>query len=118
VKIPKFEVRKAVIFILAVNIIQIGMLIMMLVFSFFYPGAVTFIPGAGSLVFPIVITITSLINSFFSVRGIYLLLHRESQYDKIKETLSRVENLNNSLRAQRHDFLNHLQVVYGLMEMA
>jgi sensor histidine kinase regulating citrate/malate metabolism len=28
-----------------------------------------------------------------------------------------VESLNHSLRAQRHDFLNHLQVVYGLMEM-
>lgn len=117
-KIPKFEVRKAVIFILTVNIIQIGMLIMTLVFSIFYPGAAPFILGAGSLVFLIVITITSLVNSFFSVRGIYMLLHNESQNHQIRETLSRVENLNNSLRAQRHDFLNHLQVVYGLMEMA
>jgi len=28
-----------------------------------------------------------------------------------------IELLNNDLRAQRHDFLNHLQVTYGLMEL-
>lgn len=28
-----------------------------------------------------------------------------------------IELLNNDLRAQRHDFLNHLQVIYGLFEL-
>lgn len=35
----------------------------------------------------------------------------------LEKTIGDVENLNNTLRAQRHDFLNHLQTVYGLMEM-
>lgn len=39
------------------------------------------------------------------------------QMDDMDATISAMEGLNNTLRAQRHDFLNHLQVVYSLMEM-
>ncbi|MBQ8161590.1 MAG: Spo0B domain-containing protein [Clostridia bacterium] len=37
--------------------------------------------------------------------------------DDMDATILDMEELNNTLRAQRHDFLNHLQVVYSLMEM-
>ena len=37
--------------------------------------------------------------------------------DMVKETLSEVNRLNTTLRAQRHDFMNHLQVVYSLVEL-
>ena len=40
-----------------------------------------------------------------------------SQLDAMDDTIDAMEKLNNTLRAQRHDFLNHLQVVYSLMEM-
>lgn len=39
------------------------------------------------------------------------------QLDDMDDTIEAMEQLNNTLRAQRHDFLNHLQVVYSLMEM-
>ena len=39
------------------------------------------------------------------------------QYEDLQESYLRVESLNTELRAQRHDYLNHLQVVYGLMEL-
>ena len=39
------------------------------------------------------------------------------QYEALRESFRRVEHLNTELRAQRHDYLNHLQVVYGLMEL-
>lgn len=35
----------------------------------------------------------------------------------LNETVRQMNELNIALRAQRHDFLNHLQVVYSLMEM-
>ena len=35
----------------------------------------------------------------------------------IEDALRQLEGLNGTLRAQRHDFMNHLQVVYSLMEM-
>ena len=37
--------------------------------------------------------------------------------DSLDETVQAMTDQNHALRAQRHDFLNHLQVVYGLMEM-
>lgn len=39
------------------------------------------------------------------------------QVESMDDTIEAMEELNNTLRAQRHDFLNHLQVVYSLMEM-
>ncbi len=39
------------------------------------------------------------------------------QLTGLDETVSQMTELNHALRAQRHDFLNHLQVVYSLMEM-
>ena len=35
----------------------------------------------------------------------------------LDETVNQMTDLNHALRAQRHDFLNHLQVVYSLIEM-
>jgi two-component system, LytTR family, sensor histidine kinase AgrC len=37
--------------------------------------------------------------------------------EALEQTNTQMDTLNHTLRAQRHDFLNHLQVVYSLMEM-
>ena len=36
---------------------------------------------------------------------------------QLQESISNLELLNYELRAARHDYLNHLQVVYGLLEL-
>ena len=41
----------------------------------------------------------------------------KQHYESLKESYTNVEKLNSELRSQRHDYLNHLQVVYGLMEL-
>ena len=38
-------------------------------------------------------------------------------YDILEESYRNLEQLNSTLRAQRHDYLNHLQVVYGMLEL-
>lgn len=35
----------------------------------------------------------------------------------VDETINNLEELNTKLRAQRHDYLNHMQIVYGLLEL-
>ncbi len=35
----------------------------------------------------------------------------------LTETVDQMSHFNDTLRAQRHDFLNHIQIVYSLMEM-
>lgn len=41
----------------------------------------------------------------------------KQHYQDLRESCENLEKLNSTLRAQRHDYLNHLQVVYGLMEL-
>lgn len=51
------------------------------------------------------------------IRQARQLLQTDRQNRDLRETLAQVGQLNHTLKAQRHDFLNHLQVVYGLIEM-
>ena len=46
-----------------------------------------------------------------------MLIRLKSNYDALLESYQNMEALNSTLRAQRHDYLNHLQVVYGMMEL-
>lgn len=41
----------------------------------------------------------------------------KQHYHTLQESYQNLEKLNSELRTQRHDYLNHLQVVYGLMEL-
>lgn len=40
-----------------------------------------------------------------------------TSYEALKKSFEEMEEMNTTLRAQRHDQMNHLQVVYGLLEM-
>lgn len=42
----------------------------------------------------------------------------QKQAEMLQEAYRQLESLNVTLRAQRHDFMNHLQVVYSLIEMS
>jgi len=46
-----------------------------------------------------------------------MFLRLKKNYDALLESYHNLEELNATLRAQRHDYLNHLQVVYGMMEL-
>jgi len=46
---------------------------------------------------------------------IYTLGNKDDAY--LLRSIRELENFNTALRAQRHDYLNHFQVVYGLMEL-
>lgn len=56
-----------------------------------------------------------LFNSFITILGLYF----AGKYKNVNmvESIHDLEELNTTLRAQRHDYLNHIQVVYGLLEL-
>lgn len=56
-----------------------------------------------------------LLISLIIMAGLYIAW--KSNDNQYEETLRNLESLNTTLRAQRHDYLNHFQVVYGLMEL-
>ena len=50
---------------------------------------------------------------------VVLVLHKKQQLQlmQLQESIQNLEQLNFELRAARHDYLNHMQVVYGLLEL-
>lgn len=50
-----------------------------------------------------------------TIGGLYLAM-KNKDHD-LEDSLHNLEQLNAKLRAQRHDYLNHFQVIYGLMEL-
>lgn len=56
-----------------------------------------------------------LFSCFITIFGLY----SASRYknDNLEDSLKNLEELNTRLRTQRHDYLNHFQVIYGLMEL-
>ena len=56
-------------------------------------------------------------GAFLDIREALITRRRLHFIEDLEQTNVQMDTLNHTLRAQRHDFLNHLQVVYSLMEM-
>jgi sensor histidine kinase regulating citrate/malate metabolism len=118
----KLNIRKTVITVVALNLIQIGA-IASFIFYRAYHNSAKRIPGWGiesgdvGLLLGVVL-LAIMVNSIIAIRDAVILMQADAQSAMLKESLAQVEGLNNTLRAQRHDFLNHLQVVFGLMELS
>jgi len=113
------NVNKTIISIIVLNIIHLIVLIGVLLYTtfsnIFSNLALSF--HITYLFFYTVIFITLFINSYINIKNAIALSNATSQYESFKTSLNHLENLNKTLRVQRHDFMNHLQVVYSLMEM-
>lgn len=64
------------------------------------------------ILFVVVMMICSSALSIFVLYAFY-----QKQNNNLEESMKNLEELNTKLRAQRHDYLNHMQVIYGLMEL-
>ncbi|MBH1939636.1 Spo0B domain-containing protein [Mobilitalea sibirica] len=56
-----------------------------------------------------------LMSSLITVLGLYMA--GKFKDASMRESIQNLEDLNTKLRAQRHDYLNHFQIIYGLMEL-
>lgn len=113
-KMENVNIHKTAMTVFALNIIEIIMLIGIIVFN-----SLTSSRGKinNNQILIYVVVIIVIINSFITLSHVYSISGNLSDFHMLEDTLSRLEALNTSLRAQRHDFMNHLQVVYSLMEM-
>ena len=118
-KLPKpvrnVSVRKATNYAIVINALQIALILVMLL-------AIIFIPEI-SASYKLLLTLTiiaALVIVWGAVVDIREALNTRRliiQLDDMDDTIDAMGQFNNTLRAQRHDFLNHLQVVYSLIEM-
>ena len=56
-----------------------------------------------------------LVSSLLTLYALYV--SSRNQEKSYRESMENLEELNRRLREQRHDYLNHFQVIYGLLEL-
>lgn len=114
----KLDVNKTIITIVALSLIQVSTIIAVLMYNYLHQNEFNLQQKLynGEFIIYFIIFI-GIINSFFTVKDIQYLNGSNYEYNTLKDTLEQLEDLNITLRGQRHDFMNHLQVVYSLMEM-
>ena len=109
------DVRKAAVFAMVINALQIVMMGVILCLLFFGQRETLSMKGVRVLVALSAVVVGT--GAAFDIRDAINTRELMNQVDSMEHTLANLAELNNKLRAQRHDFLNHLQVVYSLIEM-
>ena len=107
------DVNKASAYAIVVNAIQIAALIVFVLYMILESGY-----SDGMLV--LIVVVIALMAIWGASIDIYSALQTRRRVRTIYElqtTNDQMDTLNLELRAQRHDFLNHIQVVYSLLEM-
>lgn len=102
------SIRKIVVTLLAINILQ------------FIFGLAIWIGLGSSLLGEVnIYTFLSmglmLFSSLITILGLYFASHYKNV--NLEDSIHNLEELNTTLRSQRHDYLNHFQVINGLMEL-
>lgn len=108
--------NKAILSVIILNVAQVAILIGIMVFQYVRDASI-FITFNSETISYITIVLISFLNTFINIKDIHRLGQINFKNDTLVQTLSQLEELNKTLRAQRHDFMNHLQVVYGLIEL-
>lgn len=63
------------------------------------------------------LVILMIVNGYLVMRDVIQLKKWKERIKLREEAYSYIEKLNRDLRMQRHDFLNHIQIIYSLMEL-
>ena len=109
------NLKKAVIFTVVINMLQIAGSITVAVMSLI-TGGHAFI-GLPEQVLLCTMTLLVSWGAVLDIREAFSARELASDADMLQDAYAQLEDLNGTLRAQRHDFMNHLQVVFSLLEL-
>ncbi len=111
----RVDIKKASVYSIVINSIQIAAVIaiaLLVLFTDIEKGSVFFIEFIICVAAAVIIW-----GAVVDIQQALTARHVQEQSIMLEEAYSQLEALNISLRAQRHDFMNHLQVVGSLVEM-
>lgn len=109
------NLKKAVIYTVVINMLQIASSITVAVMSLI-TGGHAFI-GLPEQVLLCTMTLLVSWGAVLDIREAFSARELASDADMLQDAYAQLEDLNGTLRAQRHDFMNHLQVVFSLLEL-
>ncbi|MBE5804208.1 MAG: GHKL domain-containing protein [Clostridiales bacterium] len=107
--------QKAYVMAIVTNGLQVGLIVLIVAYMLLMPEKVIDLPMARYIL--AIAACVVLWGGIVDIREAITTRKLMNQLDDMDDTITAMETLNNTLRSQRHDFLNHLQVVYSLMEM-
>ena len=111
----RMNVQKATRFAIAINAVQIGA--MLGVFLYVLLNGITFLSRSAELTLLGICLAIICWGAALDIRDAKNAEKIAEQSDMLEEAYRQLEDLNATLRCQRHDFMNHLQVVFSLTEM-
>lgn len=111
----RLNVEKTIRFAVSINALQI--LAMGGVFGYVLLKRVTFLSRNAELALLGFCLLIVIWGAVMDIRDAMTTRKIAEQTQMIEEAYRQLEDLNGSLRRQRHDFMNHLQVVFSLTEM-
>ncbi len=111
----RLSVKKASLYAIIINTLQILAMFSVFLYALFNPVAfLSHTTELAMLGFCLVIVVW---GAVMDIRDAIITQKIAEQTQMIEEAYQQLENLNGTLRKQRHDFMNHLQVVFALTEM-
>lgn len=109
-KKPEYDISKIVLISIILNLIQVVFITLFI----YYKNKNPYMIEGNFIIYVIAISIG--INSIITGIIFYNLLFKKGSNNLI-DTIKQLERFNKTLRVQRHDYLNHIQVIYSLMEL-
>lgn len=116
-KKPNLYQGKTVLTIIILNLSQIALIAAVLFYIVDTKRDLSIVTSPWILIFLFIVLAAIVTNSIAAFRNKSGLVRMAHQFQLLQDTLGKLEHLNTTLRAQRHDFMNQLQVVYSLIEM-
>lgn len=113
---PQFNMKKATVYAVVINAFQILAMLALAVYVFTDEFNHVLQDSLGDVLI-LLLTVVVIWGAVVDIRDAVHARKMHVQLHGLDETVSQMTDMNHALRAQRHDFLNHLQVVYSLMEM-
>ena len=110
----RINAQKAATLSIVMNSIEVALLIGLLLLDVFIddPQLMHF-----ARPFSTIALVMLIIEGLTSVRDGFIWRKTNQQNEMMADAMDQLDDLNIQLRKQRHDFLNHLQVVYSLVDM-
>ena len=108
------NIRKAVRFAVVINALQVAAMVAVIAYVLLFSRSPDRFAEAGALGLALLVVTWGAVLDIRDARGAERMAE---QARMLEDAYGQLEALNITLRRQRHDFMNHLQVVFSLMEM-
>lgn len=113
----RFDPGMTALLIIVINLVQVALIAAVLLYIIDRGMDAKLLTDPWIVALLAVIAAAVIISSVTAFRSRAGFIRTGHEFRLLQNTLGRLENLNSTLRGQRHDFMNHLQVVHSLIEM-